>query len=298
MKILVAGMDQNINPFTKFVVDYGFKATHVSHLDNKELPKDCRAAIIALQNCGHGLSEKVKREYTGKPIFYAKGGGTSSIKEEFEEHFVKPIINTLQPLTWNNRLYYMLCMFHQPKEKVLYKVFMPKVQKYLGNCTDGNMSNFMRKACDEGVLTKIAGRKGHYQFNGLTRDVLSTLNTVGVNISESFLIDYVPPVEEVVEVTQTEAERLARELEKKGLTNTQEMSALLDMVSNISDSVEGIKKDVGVKLSEMSKKVQSIQQLVNPKGPEAIIDEINQELRRMSYADLIKFKSMMQFWSK
>lgn len=83
--VLVAGMDQANNPFTKYVTAFGINVAHESRASTRELP-EMDAAIVALGNCSHELSESVKRKYmpSGRPIFFSQRG-VSEIKDSFEE---------------------------------------------------------------------------------------------------------------------------------------------------------------------------------------------------------------------
>lgn len=301
-RVLVAGMDTEINPFTKMVLDYGFKPAHVDRLSNKELP-DCGAAIVAISNCGHSLAERVRKEYKdqGKPVLFSKTTGISGIKEEFERILVNPIREQLEDMTWTSKLYYLLCIYYKPGSKFIFKVFHQQVMNYLPDCRASNISNFLKKGTQEETITKIKGSKGRYIFEGINEEVASSLQAYGIQPQTGWYkafqgqeIDQ--PMQPPKDLSPSEVERLQQEIQNKNLSNSEEMNVLLDMVRSLNDSVETIKNSTTVKIAELNKKVSALQVSFDPKGSDVIIDEITSDLRKLSMADLRRFQAMMMFW--
>jgi hypothetical protein len=291
-EILVAGMDVAENPFTKMVLEYGFKPVHVPRESIQNLP-NCRAAIVITTNCSHALMERVKKEYIARnrPVIYAKHG-SSAIKDEFEKLIVDPVKNLIDPLNKKYQVLFLIAYFYPVGTRIYTGDVSELVSKYGVELAQNYISVIFSDLFDDGTLEKMVGTgsKGRYIFKGVTEIDSITLNKKTLfNIPPAWkqgtkvLVEPVPQAVPVAEEV------------KKDLPAAQ-VSA--DFEKRIEERFEQFTNIITTKLITITKSVDVMQHSFNPNTRESMIREITDRLDKMSASDLLKFRTFLAIWEK
>lgn len=285
--VLVAGYDRADNPVVKFVTEYGLKAFHVSHLDHKELPK-ADLVIVAAENCGHMLVNKIKSSYTSDRVIYANGG-TSNIVEQFNKLVVDPHKSVLNEMRNLQKIQYFLNVFYKPKDKFESTELQNKLHKYF-EISQPAFSVDIRRCIDLGTVSKTE-KRGYYIFNGI-RDELTVKflksKNIGIKVYENpndikneFKINK-EKIEEVTPEVIPEETKIAKD----------DVHLLYDTVEKLEKNQAAFQQSQTVKMMELTRMVQTMVQVVGPKNKEIIIQDLTNKMNKLPMDKLIKLNTL------
>jgi len=301
-EILVAGMHMPDNQFTRFVLSYGFKVTHRPDSEsNREIPVT-GGALICTSQISHPFRNRVIEAYKMRnlPWLETRSDSTSEIKEKFEQTFVKPVAEKLGKFSsMEEQLIFFIMYFNNIGAKIRSSDITEKMRKYIPTLTDAYANAVYSKLGAKGILEKMngSGSRGMWKVRGIPeKQYLGLSAKYGAMLPTSWKSEEKPTInidlmtneeiarQQLPQPPQPQIEEVRKELEEFKAEQTKAFN-------NFTGSIS-------VQVQSMVRAVERMSLTVNRDSKEAMIQDITNKLSTMSVQEILKFKTIMDIWSK
>lgn len=295
-EVVIAGIEDPVNQFTRAIQSYGFKAIHIPDA-RKNIPV-ADAAICVTSHMGHGLYDQVKTEFKRhNKRCWALDRGFTEIKNEFEDYFFGPIRQQLEPAPWVIRFTYLLgYIIRDPGKTFTFQHFLSRIKPFYSDIEEHKyrVNNFVAEARKLGTIEKVEGKKGVYIFKGLTDQQADTLKGHGFIIPEQWTKTWLEEKERKKEQEREERKKASQQLvepkpEPKPLSNDENYQLLLDEVSSLSKEVTNLRG----KIVRQNERMTQMLQIVNPNGRQDLVAGIHNKLDQMNQEQLLRLNAMI-----
>jgi hypothetical protein len=197
--VLVAGMHDESNQYTRFCDDLWLSWEHLPEIRAGHVPTKFDGAIVAAAIASHSLYQSVKSAYgqLGKPIFLSKVG-ISEIKEDFliavfgNAETLRILSersdfqNRAQVMSISTRMWWVLANFLKVGDSFKLKDLMRFFEKNLITGEEKAIQQGWYRGRAEGNLTEIS--PGSSTFNGIPHRAYEIIKGYGLTCPEENVI--------------------------------------------------------------------------------------------------------------
>lgn len=250
--VLVVGIRDSENQFTRAVHSYGLEAIHVDP-DATNVTMSADAAIVVTSFVSHEKFWSIKDGYKkqGKKVFFARDG-FSEIKSEFEMFFFGNLKKSLTPMNWVQRYAYFLGhLLRKPDTRFKYSDILNKMRRYYPEATPIQLNNALRAFENEGMVEHYQNRRGYYIFKGLTEKQFQKLVQAGADPSLEWKKPLVVIPEPVLKLPEPVVEPVAVP-ELKVETPNLSIDLVLMSVSEMEKKVELLDRKLDLVLTKLA----------------------------------------------
>jgi len=261
--ILVAGMNDEENQYTRFCTDAWFDWEHMAEVRAGHVPTKHDAVIVAAAIASHSLYQSVKAAYNqmGKPLFLSKVG-ISEIREDFDLWMFgdKATIAKLKQLPGNgepampvtSRFGWLLANFLNVGDQVKLKDIQRFFDKFMNIGLEKAVAQAWYKARENGMLTELSAGKCVFngipetlyqaiQLHGLTcpkENVMEAVKSTKSKFKEAHFPSYVVECEAEKEEIQEQPETKKHSVDDHSATT----DLLLEAISRSQDEVRALRE--------------------------------------------------------
>ncbi len=288
-EILVAGMHMPDNQFTRFVLSYGFKVTHRPDAEaNREVPVT-NGALICTSQISHPFRNKIIDVYKAKglPWLETRSDSTSEIKEKFEEAFVKPLREKLNAYSsMEDQVIYFIMHFYPIGSKLRSADVTEKMRKYVPSLTDAYANAVYSKLGSKLIIDKVRGEgsRGMWRVLGLSESQYLYLSSKAGHA--------LPNEWKTTKTSEIVAPVIKEEIKEDIRKEFEEFK------EDINKNLQNFTGSIGVQVQTMVRAIERMSLTVNKDSKEALIQDIANKLSTMSVQEILKYKTMMDIWSK
>jgi hypothetical protein len=187
--VLIAGMHDEKNKYTRYCEDLWLKWEHLPELRNSHVPTKHDATIIAASIASHTLYHAVRDAYKseGKPVFLSKEG-ISEIKEDFErevfgsEHIIKKLreptpdgVRQRGALSISARFWWVLSAFKQPGDEIKLQDIVRFFDKFIMKDEQKALAQVWYRGRHDDCLEDV--EPGIAIFKGVPRTAIETIKS-------------------------------------------------------------------------------------------------------------------------